>query len=76
MAGLGTRYNIGDRLHCNCFTDHNFSIKVRISAIADFDLAENRYESVMLKMFNSDKSQELFQSYQTDLYYIGTWNYD
>lgn len=69
MASLGTRYNIGDRLHCNCFTDHNFSIKVRISAIADFDLAENRYESVMLKMFNSDRSQELYEEWKTSTVY-------
>lgn len=69
MASLGTRYNIGDRLHCNCFTDHSFSIDVRISAIANFDLAENRYESVMLKMFNSDRSQELYEEFKTSTVY-------
>lgn len=66
------RYNIGDRLHCNCYTDHNFSIKVEISAISNFELAESRYESIMLKMFNSDNAAELYEKFKnsTQHYYI------
>lgn len=66
---LGLKYNIGDRIHANCYTDHNFSLKVQISAIANFDLAE-RYESVMLKMFNSDNAQELYDKFKNSTLYF------
>lgn len=67
------RFSIGDRIMANCFTDHNFAVKVEISAISNIDYAEYQKTdkaSIILRMFNSDNAEELFQSYQTDLYYI------
>ena len=69
---LGLRFNIGDRIYASCFTDHSFAVKVEISGIAQFDLANNRYQSVMLQMFTSDNKQALYEEYisNTPYYYI------
>lgn len=69
---LGLRFNIGDRIYASCFTDHSFAVKVEIAGIAQFDLANNRYQSVMLQMFTSDNKQALYEEYisNTPYYYI------
>ena len=66
------RFKIGDRIYASCFTDHSFAVKVHIAGIAQFDLANNRYQSVMLQMFNSDNKLELYENYisNTTYYYI------
>ena len=66
------RFKIGDRIYASCFTDHSFAVKVHIAGIAQFDLANNRYQSVMFQMFNSDNKLELYENYisNTTYYYI------
>ena len=67
---LGLRFNIGDRIHANCYTDHDFVVDVEIVGIGTFDLAE-RYEDILLtKMFNSSNSKEVYREFlENNTYY-------
>ena len=70
-SDLGLRFNIGDRIYASCHTDYDFAIKLKIAGISQFDLANDRYQSVILQMFNNGKKKEYedFKSKNT-YYYI------
>ena len=57
-------YAIGDRLFASCHTDFDFNIQIQIMAISNFDLANDEYESIFVKMFNTDNGQELLETYR------------
>ena len=57
-------YTIGDKLFASCFTDFDFTVQIQIMAISNFDLANDEYESIFVKMFNTDNGQELLQQYR------------
>lgn len=64
------RYKIGDRLFASCFTDFEFEVQIEIMAISNFELANDEYESIFVKMFNSSKAQELLEEYRNSTMYF------
>ena len=57
-------YTIGDKLFASCYTDFDFTVQIQIMAISNFDLANDQYESIFVKMFNTDNGQELLEQYR------------
>ena len=57
-------YAIGDKLFASCYTDFDFTIQIQVMAISNFDLAYE-YESIFIKMFNTDNGQALLETYRT-----------
>ena len=57
-------YAIGDKLFASCYTDFDFTVQIQIMAISNFDLANDQYESIFVKMFNTDNGQELLEQYR------------
>lgn len=64
------RYKIGDKLYASCYTDFEFEVQVEIMAISNFELANDEYESIFIKMFNSSKAQELLEEYRNSTMYF------
>ena len=58
-------YAIGDKLFASCYTDFDFTIQIQVMAISNFDLASDEYESIFIKMFNTDNGQVLLETYRT-----------